>query len=450
MNVLAVLFRLLSLLSVAGLAAFLWFKFDTFKKQTNATLDDVVSDAYTILQVEKEAQWKDVSAKKMEFNDVYDANDQVDPSEDNPLSLKVDALRTSEDAILRNPDYRDSLDSTALEFGPDALLWDSVAKKWIPNPSVKLEAPVGLQDPFSDKTKFPFHDVKKEDGTIIKGVSRENRLRTAIGMFYRDRHDKFMEISKLRVMVVDRDKELREYQDLFAKEKEMKEFWEDNASGTMVILKVTRNDLANEKEERRNEQEAFATTKKNLEDEIAKQETEKENVRKTLTAERDALAETNKKEMEALRKKHAEEIAAAIQEGRNEILAMQQGGEVADDEISEEMNPFMIKKSGPPEVSEVQVIAASQMKEIPDIGAPSTIARIDSVSGMILLPVGKERGIIQGTVFTVWKDKKEAARIRVQSSREGFLLAYILPRFGEPNTLRPGDSVYIVPESENI
>ena len=101
------------------------------------------------------------------------------------------------------------MDSTALEFGPDALLWDSVAKKWIPNPSVKLEAPVGLQDPFSDKTKFPFHDVKKEDGTIIKGVSRENRLRTAIGMFYRDRHDKFMEISKLRVMVVDRDKELR-------------------------------------------------------------------------------------------------------------------------------------------------------------------------------------------------------------------------------------------------
>ena len=33
-----------------------------------------------------------------------------------------------------------------------------------------------------------------------------------------------MEISKLRVMVVDRDKELREYQDLFAKEKKMKEF----------------------------------------------------------------------------------------------------------------------------------------------------------------------------------------------------------------------------------
>ena len=129
---------------------------------------------------------------------------------------------------------------------------------------------------------------------------------------------------------------------------------------------------------------------------------------------------------------------------------MQQGGEVADEEQNPDMDPFMVKKTGPPEVSEVQVIAASQMKVITEIGAPSTIARIDSNSGMLLLPIGKERGVAQGTVFTVWKDKKEAARIRVQSSREGFLLAYILPRFGEPNTLRPGDSVYIVPESENI
>ena len=30
----------------------------------------------------------------------------------------------------------------------------------------------------------------------------------------------------------------------------------------------------------------------------------------------------------------------------------------------------------------------------------------------------------------------------------GFLLAYILPRFGEPQKLRPGDSIYIIPEKE--
>jgi hypothetical protein len=132
------------------------------------------------------------------------------------------------------------------------------------------------------------------------------------------------------------------------------------------------------------------------------------------------------------------------------MLAKQQGGEVADDEISEEVNPFMVQKkdSGPPEMNELDMMAVSQQKQISDIGAPSTIARVDTKSGMLLLPFGVDRGVNQGEVFTVWKDKKEAARIRVQSSRKGYLLAYILPRFGEPQKLRPGDSIYIIPEEE--
>ena len=99
-------------------------------------------------------------------------------------------------------------------------------------------------------------------------------------------------------------------------------------------------------------------------------------------------------------------------------------------------------------MNELDVIAVTNQKQISDIGAPTTIARVDSKTGMMLLPFGQERGVAQGTVFTVWKDKREAARIRVQSSREGFLLAYILPRFGEPQKLRPGDSIYIIPELE--
>ena len=132
------------------------------------------------------------------------------------------------------------------------------------------------------------------------------------------------------------------------------------------------------------------------------------------------------------------------------MVAKQQGGEVAEDKISEEVNPFMVQKkdSGPPEMNELDMMAVSQQKKISDIGAPSTIARVDSKSGMLLLPFGTDRGVSQGSVFTVWKDKKEAARIRVQSSRKGYLLAYILPRFGEPQKLRPGDSIYIIPEEE--
>ncbi|MBL6827270.1 MAG: hypothetical protein ISQ76_02290 [Opitutales bacterium] len=110
----------------------------------------------------------------------------------------------------------------------------------------------------------------------------------------------------------------------------------------------------------------------------------------------------------------------------------------------------MIKKNDslPPAINDLDMFSVSQKKQISELGAPSTISRVDSESGMMLLPFGVERGVSQGTVFTVWKDKREAARIRVQSSRDGFLLAYILPRFGEPQNLRPGDSVYIIPEEE--
>jgi hypothetical protein len=132
------------------------------------------------------------------------------------------------------------------------------------------------------------------------------------------------------------------------------------------------------------------------------------------------------------------------------MLAKQQGGEVADAGVSEEVNPFMIKKNDslPPAINDLDMFSVSQKKQISELGAPSTISRVDSESGMMLLPFGVERGVSQGTVFTVWKDKREAARIRVQSSRDGFLLAYILPRFGEPQNLRPGDSIYIIPEEE--
>ena len=118
--------------------------------------------------------------------------------------------------------------------------------------------------------------------------------------------------------------------------------------------------------------------------------------------------------------------------------------------MSEEVNPFMIQKKDfePPSMNDLDNLAASQRKKISEMGAPSTISRVDSENGMMLLPIGSERGVGQGSVFTVWKDKREAARIRVQSSRDGFLLAYILPRFGEPEKLRPGDSIYIIPEKE--
>ena len=95
-------------------------------------------------------------------------------------------LRSSEDKILRNPEYRENLESLYKEYGPESLVWDAESKQWKENPNKKLEAPAGFKDPFEDETKFPKTDIKNEDGTVTLGVSRQNRLRTVVGMLYKD------------------------------------------------------------------------------------------------------------------------------------------------------------------------------------------------------------------------------------------------------------------------
>ena len=63
MKVLSVFLRILSTLSLLGLLAVLWLKWDTNNSQSNAFLDETSENAYAILQSEKEAQWKDISNK---------------------------------------------------------------------------------------------------------------------------------------------------------------------------------------------------------------------------------------------------------------------------------------------------------------------------------------------------------------------------------------------------
>ena len=450
MRVLAVLFRLFSLFGLLALGGLLWLKFDTFNKQQFSFLDEVVDDAYTVLQSEKEAQWKDISDKKTAFNDVFDSNDQVPEGEENLLAAAVAELRSSEDAIYRNQDYRDRLDNTTKEYGPGSLYWDAEQKIWKISSDYKLESPAGFKNPFEDESMFLFRDKKLEDGTILKGVPRHQRLRTVIVMFYKDRHDKHGEITKLRSMIVERDEELRQYQNMWAREKKLKEETLDELADTQIKLKGVEADLANEKEERKKENEAAEQQQIVLNNQIAEMENDKQETAKKHTAEIDALLEEHKQQIAQKQEEIRLADAAGYKRGIDEMVAKQQGGEVAEDKISEEVNPFMVQKkdSGPPEMNELDMMAVSQQKKISDIGAPSTIARVDSKSGMLLLPFGTDRGVSQGSVFTVWKDKKEAARIRVQSSRKGYLLAYILPRFGEPQKLRPGDSIYIIPEEE--
>ncbi len=448
MNALATIFRLLSLLSVAGLAAFLWVLSETKKKQKEELLDEQVRNGYIILQSEKEAQWKDISAKRSAFNEVFDDNQPVGLNDENPLAEALSNLRTSEDAILRNPDYRDALEAHTKEFGASTFIWDSEIKKWKLNPSVKAESIASLKDPFLDEKLFPKEDVKKEDGSVIPGVSRDNRLRTLLGMFYKDRHEKFSEIGKLRAMIVERDEALRESQNLFDNMKEQKEEWERKSGEFEVKLGQVEADLTVEKAERKSEKEASDQQILVLNNNIAGLEQQKLDNEKKHISEIDSMKEEHGEKIKALGKEITLADQAGYKRGIDEMMAKQTGGDKVSEETALATNPFDTKDEGPPMVPDGVVEEITGISQMNEFGVTSTIARIDSRSGMLMLPIGSDRGMTAGEIFTLWKGTREAARIKVQSTDKGFALAYILPRFGEPNRLRPGDLIQIVPEKK--
>ena len=224
--------------------------------QEEAFLDEQVSNGYAILQSAKEAQWMDISEKKSLFRDVFLDNQPVGLNDENPLENALNDLKTSENIIWRGKDYRERYDKLAMQFGPNTFYWDAEKKTWKPNPKAEPEGIVALKDPFSDEKKFPKEDVELDNGTIIPGVSRKNRLRTVMGMLYRDRNDKQIEISALRSQIVERDLGLRESQNLFKDMKTQKEEWEGKSNDFELKFQNTEADLAQEKKLRRDEKEA--------------------------------------------------------------------------------------------------------------------------------------------------------------------------------------------------
>ncbi|MFP6887929.1 MAG: hypothetical protein VB997_10215, partial [Opitutales bacterium] len=89
------------------------------------------------------------------------------------------------------------------------------------------------------------------------------------------------------------------------------------------------------------------------------------------------------------------------------------------------------------------------LEEVSKYGLATSIARIDKSSGMLMLPVGANKGIAQGGIWIIYKAQEPMARIKVQSANKKYSLAYILPRFGNPSRLRPGDVVQVVPQPNN-
>ena len=393
-------------------------------------MDEVVSDAYTILQSERDKQWSDIEEKKNSFFEIFDANDPVGQNDENPLAIASESLDSAEKGIFKSPEYRDSLLNLNLEYGVDSLTWNSESKSW--QQDSKLSPPASLQDPFSDDPK---QDIKKEDGTIIRGVPRANRLRTVIGMFYKERDNNIKEISKLRNMTVERDKDLRTFQNLHAKEKERKEELEEIEAELTVKVAGLEEDLKIEKEEREGERQAAEEKESELNRLVANLEEQKLIVEKENQDFINTLRNEQKEQLAVLQDEVRKADAEGYKRGIDEMISKQQGGEVEQTDVELSVNPFLPTEDGPPKLSQSELMLAAQAKEISESGVPSTVGRVDGKSGMILLPLGSERGVSLGNVYTLWKENKKAARIRIQSVSQGYSLAYLLPQFGSPQDL---------------
>ncbi len=448
MRALATVFRLLATFGLAGLAGVLWMKWDTFTLQTHSFLDEVTDVAYTVLQSEQNKQWEQIDQKKSEFYEIFDSNDPVGQNDENPLAVSADSIKSSESILLKKPEYRESLDDAYFEFGANSLTWNSESKSWQKSKDKNLSPPSSFVDPFKDESKFPKDQLKLEDGTVIPAVPRPNRLRTVIGMFYKDRDEKFKEISKLREMIVSRDNDLREYQNLYAKEKERKEELEGEVGELTVKIEALEADLNLEREERKAEKEAAELDIARLEKSNAELEEQKIEIRKEHEQFIDQMREEHKVVIAGLQDEIRKAGAEGYKRGIDEMVAKQQGGEVEETTNEVSVNPFLPSDEGPPKLSQAELMIAAQATTIGEVGVPSTVGRVDGKSGMILLPLGSERGVSIGNVYTLWKESKKAARVRIQSVSQGFSLAYLLPHFGKPQDLRPGDSVHVVPEKE--
>ena len=234
-------------------------------------------------------------------------------------------------------------------------------------PAVKLSPPAGFKDPFSDEEKFPYADVKKEDGTIVKGVPRDNRLRTVIGMLYKDRHNKFGDITKLRSMVVDRDQQLREYQNYFAREKELKEQIEDQNAKLTVELEGVKADLSLEKKERESEKMAAEERQRLSDQRIATLEEEKTQIQKQMDEERDTMQLAHKEEVAALRDEIREADATGYKRGIDEMISKQQGGEISDESEEVSVNPFLPTDEGLPQLTQFQLSLPPRQKKLANL-----------------------------------------------------------------------------------
>jgi hypothetical protein len=249
-------------------------------------------------------------------------------------------------------------------------------------------------------------------------------------------------------MTADRDRALRESQRFYDNMKEEKEKWEASSRDFELKFQSSEADLANEKEERQQEKEAFETEVKGLKDLTAQLEKEKQDLDQQRLAQIDELKAQHGAKLNALTREIQIAEKRGYQTGIDYMMKQQTGSNVASD-ANKTDNVFAgigegINAPSPPRGPTGSV---TTLEEVSKYGLATSIARIDKSTGMLMLPVGLEKGIGRGGIWTIYKAREAMARIKVQSADKNYSLAYILPKFGNPSRLRPGDVIQVVPHT---
>ena len=287
--------------------------------------------------------------------------------------------------------------------------------------------------------KNPFADTSTE--------TYQNKLKTAFGKLYWERDQLFKEISSLRKKAVARDEHLQETQKRYIAKGIENENFEAQSQHLQLNLQDTQTELELTKKNWAEEKDALEQKVKTTEEILRSTEDAKKEADEEWRAK---MEETRTDYENQLKEKERETIAAeqrGYTRGREEVL-QETGQKLAGAEKPEN---FFAPPSTAPAVPQQPILANTNTSAIAgglndqNVNAIVTnVARISARDGVIILPIGSNRGMVLGGTFTLVHNGKQAARIKVTQATDTYCVANILPKFGDPHRLRPGDQIQII------
>jgi len=153
---------------------------------------------------------------------------------------------------------------------------------------------------------------------------------------------------------------------------------------------------------------------------------ESENAQRKEEDERKELLATTRKDFEAQLSKKQQELEEALETAYKSVW-----------------NAAVASwKSGDEPKTYLDVDPNSQ--EDDSVGITTKVTRINVRAGIIILPVGSTKGIAKGDEFTLLRNGKQAARIKITDSQPKYCIADLVPLLHDGRGLQVGDKIKVV------